>query len=99
MSHNEAIDELNIKIGGVQYVIPVLCATNQPSDDMIIGKYFQMLCSPCRQTKSQIIFIINGHTALIDKLHKAYAHQKIEITRSSEYVIPTQCDSIKYLTT
>jgi len=39
-SHNEAIKELNIEIGGVQCVIPILRATNQPSHDMIIENNF-----------------------------------------------------------
>jgi len=34
MSHNEGIEELNIEIGGVQCVIPILWVTNQPSYDM-----------------------------------------------------------------
>jgi len=40
MSHNEAIEGLNIEIGGIQCIIPVLWATNQPSHDMIIGNNF-----------------------------------------------------------
>jgi len=36
MSHNEAIEGLNIEIGGVQCVIPVLWATNQPLHNMNI---------------------------------------------------------------
>ena len=47
MSYNEAIEGLNIEIGGVQCIIPVLWATNQPSHDMIIGSNFQRLYSPC----------------------------------------------------
>ena len=74
MSHNEAIEELNIEIGWIQCVIPVLWATNQPSHDMIIGNNFQRLYSPCTQTKNQIIFTINGHLVPIDKLNKAYIH-------------------------
>jgi len=82
MSHNETIEGLNIEIGEVQYVILVLWAT----------KIFQRLYSPCIQTKNQIIFTINGHSVPIDKLYKAYTHQKIEFTRSQrgENVIPAQ---------
>ena len=42
--------------------------------------------------KTQIIFTINGHYVLIDKLNKAYTHQKIEFTRiqHGEKVIPAQ---------
>jgi len=52
MSHNEAIEGLNIEIGWVQCVIPVLWVANQPSHDMIIGNNFQRLYSSCTQTKS-----------------------------------------------
>ena len=52
MSHNKATEELNIEIGGVEFVIPVLWATNQPSHDMIIENNFQRLYSPCTQTKT-----------------------------------------------
>jgi len=79
MSHNEG---LNIEIGGVQCVIPVLWATNQPSHDMIVGNIFRRLYSPCTQTKIQMIFTINGHLIPIDKLNKAHTHQKLEFTRS-----------------
>ena len=82
MSHNEAIEGLTIEIGGVQCVIPVLWATNQPSYDMIIGNNFQRLYSPCTQTKIQITFTIDGHCVPIDKLNKAYIHQKIRFARS-----------------
>ena len=47
MSHNEAIEGLSIELGGVQCIIPVLWATDQPSHDMIIGNNFQRLYSPC----------------------------------------------------
>ena len=50
MSHNEAIEGLTIELGGVQCIIPVLCATDQPSHDMIIENNFQRLYSPCTQT-------------------------------------------------
>ena len=50
MSHNEAIEELSIRIGGVQYIISVLCTTNQPSRNIIIEDNFQMLYSPCTHT-------------------------------------------------
>jgi len=73
MSHNEAIEGLNIELEEVQCVIPVLWVTNQPSHDMIIGNHFQRLYSPCTQTKTQIIFTIDGHSVPIDKLHKAYS--------------------------
>jgi len=58
---------------------------------MIIGIIFKYY-SPCTKTKTQIIFTINGHSAPIDKLHKAYTHQKFEFTRSQrgEKVIPAQ---------
>ena len=82
MSHNETIEALNIEIGRVQCFIPVLWATNQPSHDMIIANKFQRLYSPCTQTRSQIIFIINGHPIPIDKLKKAYTHQRVEFTRN-----------------
>jgi len=59
MSHNETIEGLSIEIGGVQCIIPVLWATDQPSHDMIISNNFQRLYSPCTQTISQIIFTIN----------------------------------------
>ena len=93
MSHNEAIEGLNIEIKGVQCVISVLWATNQPPHDMIIGNNFQILYSPCTQTKTQIIFTINGHSVPIEKLNRAYIHQKFEFTRSQrgEKVIPSQC--------
>jgi len=48
---------------------------------MIIGNNFQRLYSPCIQSINQIIFTINGHSVPIDKLSKAYTHQKIEFTR------------------
>jgi len=47
MSHTEAIEGLNIELGGIHCAIPVLWATNQPSHDMIIGNNFQRLYSPC----------------------------------------------------
>ena len=37
ISHNEAIEGLSIELGGVQRIIRVLWATNQPSHDIIIG--------------------------------------------------------------
>jgi len=89
MSHDEAIEELNKELGGVQCVIPVLWITNQPSHNMIIGNNFQRLYSLCIQTQSQIIFTINGHSIPIDKLNKAYTHQKIDF-QSGEKVIPAQ---------
>ena len=41
-----------------------------------------------------IMFTINGRLVPIDKLNKAYTHQKIEVTRSqhSEKKMPTQCE-------
>ena len=76
----------------VKCIILVLWATDQPSRDMIIENNFQRLYSPCTQTINQIIFIINGHSVLIEKLSKAYTHQKIEFTCSqrSEKVMPAQ---------
>ena len=92
MSHTEAIEGLTIELGGINCVIPVLWATNQPSHDMIIGNNFQRLYSPCTQTQTQIIFTINGHSVPINKLDNAYTHQKIEFTCSQrgEKVIPAQ---------
>ena len=92
MSHNETIEGLSIELGGVQRIIPVLWATNQPSHDMIIGNNFQKLCSLCTQTINQIIFTINGHSVPIEKLSKVYTHQKIEFTRNkhSEKVMLAQ---------
>ena len=81
MSHNEVIEDLSIELGGVQCIIPVLWATNQPSHDMIIGNNFQRLYSPCIQTINQIIFTINRHSVPIEKLSMAYTHHKIEFTR------------------
>ena len=40
MSHNEAIEGLSIELGGVQCIMSVLWATDQPSHDMIIGNDF-----------------------------------------------------------
>ena len=48
--HNEAIEGLSIELGGVQCIILVLWATDQPSHDMIIENNFQRLYSPCTQT-------------------------------------------------
>ena len=48
--HNEALGMLSIKIGGVQFITPVLWATDKPSHDMIIENNFQRLYSPCTQT-------------------------------------------------
>ena len=56
ISHNEAIEGLNTEIGGVQCIIPVLWATNQPSHDMIIGNNFQRLYSPCTHTKTCLLY-------------------------------------------
>ena len=78
MSYNETIEGLNIETGGVQCVIRVLWATNQPSHNMIFGNNFPRLYSPCTQTKIQMIFTINGRSISIDKLNKAYTHRKIE---------------------
>ena len=66
MSHNETIDGLSIELRGVQHIIPVLWATNQPSHDMIIRNNFQRLYSPCTQSINQIIFTINGHSVLVE---------------------------------
>ena len=92
MSHNESMERLSIKLG-VQCIIPVLWATDQPSHDMIIGNNFQRLYSPRTQTINQIIFTIDGHSVPIEKLSKAYTHHKIEFTRSQhgEKVMPAQC--------
>ena len=76
MSHDETIEGLFIELGGVQYSIPVLWATDQPSYDMIIGNNFQRLYSLCTHAINQIIFTINGHSIPIEKLNEAYTHQK-----------------------
>jgi len=92
MSHNKAIERISIELWGVQCIIPVLRATDQASHDMIIGNNFQRLYYPCTQTINKIIFTINGHSAPIEKLSKAYTHQNIESTRSQHgvRVIPAQ---------
>ena len=61
---------------------------------MIIRNNFQRLYSPYAQTKTQIIFTINGHSVPMEKLNKAYTHQTIEFTCSQcgEKVIPAQCE-------
>ena len=61
---------------------------------MNIGNNFQILYSPCTLTINQIIFTIIGHSVPIEKLSKAYTHQKIEFTHSQygEKVMPTQCE-------
>ena len=87
MSHNEAIECLTIELGGIHCVIPVLWATNQPSHDMIIESNFQRLYSPCTRTRTQLMFTINGHSVPINKLDKAYTHQKIEFTRSQQITL------------
>jgi len=91
MSHNKAIEQLCIEIGGVQCIIPVLWAIDQPYHDMIIGNDFQRLYSLCTQSISQKNFTINGHSVLTNELNKACIHQKLELTwnRRSEKVIPT----------
>ena len=83
MSHNEAIESLNIEIWGVQCVTPVLWATNQASHDMIIGNNFQRLYSPCTQTKTQIIFTINDHSVPIDKLIRHTPIKKLSLHTAS----------------
>jgi len=92
MSHNKAIEGLSIELGGVQCIISVIWATDQPSHNMIIENNFQRLNSPCTQTINQIIFRINCHWVPIEKLSKVYTHQKIEFTRSQlgENIIPAQ---------
>jgi len=82
MSHNKVIEGLNIEIGGVQCVIPVLWATNPPLHDMIIENNFQRLYSPRTQSKTQIIFTINDRSFPIDKLAKAFTHKKIQFTHN-----------------
>jgi len=61
---------------------------------MIIGNNFQRPHALCTQTKTQIIFTINGHSVPIEKLNKTYTHQTIEFTRSQrgEKVILAQCE-------
>ena len=92
MRHKEAIEGLFIAIGGVQCIIPVLWATDQPSHDIIIANNFQKLYSPCTQTITQIIFTINRHSVPIEKLSKAYTHKRIKFTLSQhcEKVMPIQ---------
>jgi len=68
MSHNEVIEGLSIELGGVQCIITVLWATDQPSHDMIIENNFQRLYSPCTQTVNQIICTINGYSVPTEKL-------------------------------
>ena len=43
---------------------------------------------------NQIIFTINGHSVPIEKLRKAYTHQKIKFTRSQrgEKIMSAQCE-------
>ena len=57
---------------------------------MIIKNNFQRLYSPCIQTITQIIFTINGHSVPIEKLSKAYMHQRIEFIHNhhGEKVMP-----------
>ena len=68
ISHNKAIEGLSIELGGVQCVILVLWATDQPSHDMIIENNFQRLYSPCTPVINQIIFTINDYSVSIEKL-------------------------------
>jgi len=49
MSHNKAIECISIEVGGVQRIIPILWAADQPSYDMIIENNFQRLYSSCTQ--------------------------------------------------
>ena len=82
MRHNEATERLSVEIRGVQYITPVLWATDQPSSDIVIGNNFQVLYSLCTQIINQKIFTIDGQLVPIDKLNKAYTPQKIEFTHS-----------------
>jgi len=72
---------LKIEIGGKQCVMPVLSATNQPLHDMIIGNNFQILYSPYTQAISHNIHN-KWYSFPIEKLNKAYTHQKIEFIRN-----------------
>ena len=94
MNHNEAIEGLSIELEGVQCIIPVPWATDQPSHDMIIENNIQKLYSARTHAINQIIFTINGHSVPIEKLSKTYTHKKIEFTCSQlgEKVIPAQCE-------
>jgi len=56
MSHNQGVEQLSIKIRGVQRIILIPWVTNQPSHDMVIGNNFQRLYCQCTQTIHQIIF-------------------------------------------
>ena len=47
MSHNEVIEGSTIELGGVQCIIPVLWATDQPSHDIVIENNLQRLYSSC----------------------------------------------------
>ena len=47
MIHTDAIENLDIQINSVNFIIPKLWATDQPSHDVIIGNNFQRLYNPC----------------------------------------------------
>jgi len=79
MSHSEAMEVFSIELGGVQCIILVLWTANKLSHDVIIGNNFQPLYSACTQTINQIILTINGHSVPIEKLSKAYTHQKLSL--------------------
>jgi len=61
---------------------------------MIIENNFQRPYSPYTQAISQIIFTINGHSVSIEKLSKAYTHQKIEFAcnQLGDNIMPAQCE-------
>ena len=40
MSHDEAIEGLSMELGGVQCIIPILWAIDQPSHDVIVRNNF-----------------------------------------------------------
>ncbi|XP_021721370.1 uncharacterized protein LOC110688928 [Chenopodium quinoa] len=72
MMHTEIIEDLKIKIGGVQCVIPILWATDQPSHDMIIENNFQSQrgdrVTPTQQEVA--LRISECESSLIDQINK-----------------------------
>ena len=68
MSYNEAIEGLSIELEGVQCIVTVLWATDQPSHDMIIGNNFQRLYSPYAHAINKNLLTINDHLVPIEKL-------------------------------
>ena len=54
MSHNEVIERLSIELRRIQYIIPVLCTSNQPCHDIIMEIIFKdyILCAHRQYAKS-----------------------------------------------